>query len=299
VANSPDFEKIKQNLVRKADSGKKRLSHLYDLASREGWHGIGHWFKSQNEIEQLSGAIDELIIASEDEDFTLLQVDSVLNSFKLLDEDKSQAEWYKTAHCLIEEFQQRLVENKLFDLKKLQAVCKELKFISEATEFHERYRLQPIQEKVIAMYKDLEQHINDYKSLEKQRIELKNNQDKIKQAELEKSKAQAEAKKAMLESVKIKEKRLAIIEEKKKKMADKELLEAQQANELKMAEIESKRSEQARQEKLQEAYIDLQLEEKIMQWDAKDVAEILTKKLADSSLDDSKKQSLKLLLDSL
>jgi len=58
VADSFNFNQVKKTLKSSVDSGKRRLSYLYDLISREGWDGVIHWFKSHNQIDQLSAAID-------------------------------------------------------------------------------------------------------------------------------------------------------------------------------------------------------------------------------------------------
>lgn len=299
MSASFDFNDFKKRLSKLVKSSHKKIAYMRALVAKDGAQGLIHWFKSQSQLEQLDEAIADLINDSQADDFTLLRVATTIKSFQLLDEDLGQAEWYETAHNLLQEYDTTLIEKKFCDLKKLQLASKELRFISDADEFHQRYQLQPIQQKVKIMYQDIEKHISEFKALEKEKIALKTEQDKVKTLELEKQKAEAEAKKASMENLKIKEKRLAIIEEKKKRLAEKELAEQKHTHELELAEKNAKQAEIQRQEKLQDAYVELQLEEKLSNWTTQDLAKFMLKKISDSSLDEEKQQSLTILLEEI
>lgn len=287
-----DFEKLKQQTHDFSKAWQKKLVYLSDSVSRSGKEGVSIWLKSHHQIEELTAAIEELVLASEEDDFSLLQVDTTLSSFVIPEEDRDQAEWYKTAHNYLKSFEKKLIESKEFDLKLLEAGLNELKFISQSDDFHRLYRIQPIQEKVTKVYQDLQQAIADYKALEKEKLSLQKENNTLESEKLQAKKAEAEAKKAMMENIKIKEKRIAIIEDKKRKIAEKELLEAQGIQRQKDAEIEAKKAEHQRQEKLQEAYVDLQLEEKISQWGVEELINKVFAKLEDSEINAEQKNKI-------
>ncbi|MGX5172600.1 hypothetical protein ACUR5C_01070 [Aliikangiella sp. IMCC44653] len=284
MSNSFDIDKLKKRTQNFSKTWQKKLSYLSESVSRDGIDGAFHWLKSHNQIEELSQAVDELLIASEESDFRLTQVDTVLSSFNLPEEDAGQAEWYKTADLLVGSFYNSLKNDNIFNKQLLQNALKELKFIKESDEFHKRYNIQSIQQKVAQLYSELNQALSDFKQLEKEKLATAKEQEKLEIAKLEAEKAQAEAKKAMMESVKIKEKRLAIIEEKKRKQAEKELLESQSKVNAEQAELAAKQAETERQAKLQDAYIDLQLEEKIKNWNVQDLVNMLQQKLESEEL---------------
>jgi len=292
LTKSTNIDELKQRTREFSQVWQKKLGYLSEYYARSGLDGAAHWLKSHHQIEDLETALHELVLASDDEEFSLLQVATTLSCFNLPEEDQGQAEWYQVAHNHLTEFEKELVENNQFDLKKLQAAQNELKFISQADEFHQRYSIQPIQQKASIVYQSLEQAIKEHKVIEKEKNQIKKDQDAIKVAEMEALKAQALAKKAMIDSVKVKEKRIAIIEQKKQKIAEIELLQAQEQKEFKDAELKSKQAEIERQYKLQDSYIELQLEEKIAGWDLNDLILSFTKKLQAENIDDEKTKEL-------
>lgn len=296
MASTTYLTKLAQRTKKFASLWQKKLRYLSEAISRSGKKGINHWIKFHPQIEEFEGAIGELIRASEQESFNLLQVDTTLRCFNLPEEDRDQHGWYKTAHHYLFEFEQKLIQENRFDIKALQAALNELKFISQSNEFHIRYNLQSIQEKVIKVYQNLLQMIREHKIQEKEKANAEKESHRLKMAQAEENKAKAEAKKVMLENIKIKEKRIAIIEDRKRKAADKELIEAENIRQQENAEIEAKRAEIERQNKLQEAYIDLQLEEKISHWDISDFAEKLTIKLDQTSLTEQQKHRMQQLI---
>lgn len=285
VSKSFDLDEIKKKTAEFSKTWQKKLNYLSDSVSRSGMEGATHWLKSHHQIDELKAAIKDLLEASQEESFQLLQVETTLKSFVLPEEDLGQAEWYRTASSLISQFEKKLVEEGIFDKKLITSALKELKFISEASDFHHRYELQPIQHKVNQVYQTLQKALTDYKANEKEKLKYQAEQDKLKAKELDTKKSQAEAKKAMMENVKIKEKRLAIIEEKKRRVAEKEMLEAEQKHEMEKTELMAKQAETERQAKLQDAYVDLQLEEKIKGWSVTEILEILNNKLETATLD--------------
>jgi preprotein translocase subunit SecD len=161
------------------------------------------------------------------------------------------------------QFETELTDSKHFNKRTLEAALKELRFIKEANEFHQNYGLEHLQQRVAEMYQSLQKEIVEFKQLEKDKLNAAKEAEKTEQLKLEKEKAEAEAKKAMAQNIAIKEKRLAIAEEKKRKIAEKEAIEAKRIQQEEEAEIQAKQAEIERQKKLQDSYIELQLEEKI------------------------------------
>ena len=297
MTKSIDLDEIKKRAAELSDTWQKKLGHLSSSVSRMGKDGFSHWLKSHNQIDELAEALEELLKASEAEDFQLIQVHTTLSSFVLPEEDLGQAEWYLTAHNCLLSFEKKLIEDKQFDRKLLEGAIKELKFISQADEFHQCYHLQSIQQMVTTLYQSLQSEILEFKNLEKEKLAAQKEEEKLELARLAAKKEEAAAKKVMMENVKIKEKRIAIMEEKKRKVAEKELLEAKQKQEMQQAEVDAKKAEQDRQAKLQDAYLDLQIEEKIGQWDLSDLIDKLRKRLEVENLDDAQKQALTAFID--
>ena len=73
-------------------------------------------------------------------------------SFKLTEDNAGQAQWYQTAHQQILNCQKTLDEASILKVEMLKPALTELKFISEADEFHQYFHLQPLQRRVRTMY---------------------------------------------------------------------------------------------------------------------------------------------------
>ena len=143
--NSAESGQFKKRLAEFIDNWQKKFAYLSDCLSRSGMEGVSHWLKSHHQIDALEDAVNELNNVSKSEDFQLLQVETTLSCFLLPEEDLGQADWYKVAHQYLLEFETELKENNRFDIKKIQSALKELRFISQADEFHQRYGIQSIQ----------------------------------------------------------------------------------------------------------------------------------------------------------
>ena len=160
----------------------------------------------------------------------------------------------------------------------------ELKFIGQSTEFHQTYQLEAIQQRVNNMYQELQQKIVEQQSIEREKVEAEKHQHVAELARLETEKTAAIAKTKMMESVKIKEKRLAIIEDKKRILAEKEALalKIQEQNEL--AEIQAKQADRDRQSKLQESYQELELKEKMKELPLEEIIELVNSQIANKTI---------------
>jgi hypothetical protein len=299
LAKSQNEDDSKQDIAKFISIWKRKLSDLLDATSRDGLNGASHWFKSHHQTEDLSAALEDLLVASEQDDFQLLQVETTLASFVIPEDDLGQAEWYKTAHNYLIAFEEKLVKKNVFDIKLLQAAQSELKYISQSNEFHQRYRLKSIQEKVTQMYQTLQQSLIDYKTIEQQKNQTLQDESNQKLTQIEAEKAQAVAKKAMIDNIKMKEKRIAIMEEKKRLQAEKELVSAQEVQQREEFELQSKQAELERQAKLQESYLDLQLEEKISNWNIEDYISKMRSKISHEELTPTQQESIAEFIDFL
>jgi len=299
LAKSVDINDLKQNTAKFVKTWKKKLGDLSDAVSRDGVDGASHWLKSHHQAEDLNAAIDDLLLASTKDEFQLLQVETTLSSFLIPEEDLGQAEWYKTAHNYLVSFEEKLKEKNQFDIKLLQSAHKELKFISQSSDFHNRYRLEPIQEKVTKMYQSLQQSIIDFKTITQQKNQSLQDESNQKLAQIESDKAQAIAKKAMIDNIKIKEKRIAILEEKKRLIAEKEAAEAQSIQQQQEFELQSKQAEIERQAKLQDSYLDLQLEEKISSWEIEEFISKMTSRIKQADLTPEQQENISEFVDFL
>jgi len=83
----------------------------------------------------------------------------------------------------------------------------------------------------------------------------------------------------MMESMKVKEKRLAIIEEKKRQVAERETAEIKMMEQNGLAEIQAKQAESERQAELQRSYADLEVKEKIKELPLEELVEIVNQKI--------------------
>jgi hypothetical protein len=299
LPESNDTEDFKQRTKAFIELSRKKLTQVYAAYNESGMEGVKHWAKTQHQIDDFKAALDELIIDSESDDFLLLQVDTTFSSFIVSEEDKGQAEWYKAAHQYITLFEDKLNQENHFDIKTLKLAVKELNFISQANHFHQKYGLEAIQKKVTKMYQSLQQSIKEFQANEKERLAHASEQEKTKAAELAAEKAKADAKTAMLESVKVKEKRLAISEEKKKRLAEKELLIEQDKQRELEVERQAKLAEQERQAKLQDSYLELQVEEKLSHLSLSELIQKMTDKLDNEILNEEQTQRLIVFIDYL
>ncbi len=267
MSQSIDLDKLKQRTEAVSKSWKKKITHLSNAVSRNGIDGVQYWLKSQHQVEELEDALSDLKQAALQADFSFLQVHTTLSSFILPKEDTDHAEWYLTANNLIESFYKKLTSENSVDLILLKRIVKELQFISKADDFHLRYQLTELQQEVTNLYQQLQDTLSELKKIEKDKLQISIEKEKTKQAELETKKADTLAKKAMLESMKMKEKRIAIMEEKRRQVANKEASIERQKVLDKEEDARAKQEEINRQAKLQESYLELQLEEKIASWD--------------------------------
>lgn len=288
-----DKEKIQQLVSQlKAQAIKTRISltikfrDLKELWERFGFEGATHWLKSQHQVEERLKAIEKLVESSDSPNFTMLQVEKTLNSFLLPKEDSAQAEWYRVAHKYLAEFETALINKSKFDLIKLQAAQKEMRFITQtqSDKFHVYYRIEKIQQKVNEMYQTLQQAIIDYKTLERDKLKTQQELEATAASRSENEMASAEARKAELELEKIKEKRMAIMEEKKRQLAERARIEAENLQQKLAIEKNQLEDKSKRESELQNAYQELQFDEQFSNMPVDEIIKKLSKKLNSTQL---------------
>jgi len=284
VSKSVDFEKIKQQTAVFIGVVKRKFVYLIDCINRFGFNGVVWWFKTHAQIDELKIALDDLRAELENEDVSLLIVERILGDFKLPEEDLGHVFWYTDAHKKLDAFETKLTDKKIFDIKLLQKAMNELKFIGQANQFHQNYQLEAIQQRIKDMYQVLQKKIVEQQALEKQKLEADKKQQVADLAKSESDKVAAIAKAKTIEAVKIKEKRLAIIEEKKRQELENQAQELKMKEQNEQAEIRAKEAEAERQSKLQESYRELEIQEKIKELPLEELLDIVNQKVENKTI---------------
>ena len=258
-----DVDQIKSKISDLGKLSQRKSAYLIECVNRFGFSGFLWWLKTHGQNDELKESIDDLLISFEDPTTPLNLVQQVLDNFKLPEEDLGHIMWYSDAHNKLMSFQDTLLKKEKFEINLLQSAMNELKYIGAANEFHQYYGLESLQKKVKNMYQDLQESINKHEALNYQKIEADKKQAEIDIKESETNKIEAKAKIKTMEAVKMKEKRIAIMENKKRKLAEIELKELEIKKQNEKAEHDAKEAEAKRQASLQESYRELEIEEKI------------------------------------
>jgi hypothetical protein len=275
VSKSIDPEKLKQQISVFIDVVKSKFVYLMDCIDRFGAAGVSWWFKTHQQHDEFKIALQDLRVTLAGDEASLLLVEQAFSDFIIPEEDLGHVYWYTDAHNKLEVFEKTLTEKKQFNIKQLQLAMNELKFIGQSDEFHTTYQLEDIQQRIKDMYQELQQKIVEQQSLERQKIETDKQQQVTNLAKADADKMAAVAKAKMMEAVKIKEKRLAIIEEKKRQSTEKEITELRIKEQSGQAEITAKQAEVERQQKLQESYRELELKEKLKELPLEELIEMV------------------------
>lgn len=269
-----NIEKLKHQATIAYQDIRRRLAYLTDCINRFGFSGIAWWAKTQNQKDKFDAAITLFKAEFEQGKVNLLGMEQLFGQYIVPEEDLGHVFWYTDAHNKLKKFEEDFDKSGEFSIKLLKLAMNELKFISQSNEFHQIYGLEAIQQEVKNMYDELQQKIVEQQSIEREKtlVEKQNAVNEL--ARLEAEKAASEAKAKMMESVKIKEKRLAIIEEKKRQLVEKESAELKMQEQRELAEINAKEAEQQRQAKLQESYRELEIKEKMKELPLEEIVEM-------------------------
>jgi len=263
VSKKFDIDQVKTDLSNLGKLSQRKFAYLVECINRFGANGAFWWLKTHSQNDDLTESIQDLLTSYEDPSTPLNLVQQVLDNYKLPEEDLGYVLWYSDAHNKLLNFQAVLEKKGKFDISLLQSAMNELKYIGQAHEFHQYYGLETLQKKVKDMYQELQESINKNQALSYEKIESEKRQTELtlKQGELDKLKVKAKIK--TMEAVKIKEKRMAIMENKKRKMAEIELVELEIKKQNEKSEFDAKEAEAKRQASLQESYRELEITEKI------------------------------------
>lgn len=285
MSESFDLNQLKQSTSEFIQVWRDKFVYLSECVQRLGLDGIKLWLKSHYQMDDLKSALDDLLIASHQDDFRLSLVEATFSSFNIPSEDIGQAEWFRTADQLLVNFEQKLINQKKFDVALLTSALKELKFIIEADEFHQRYQLEPLQQQVREVYQNLSNAITEYKNLEKEKMRLQVEQEKLKVVQLKNEKEFGGKNNEALEKIKQKEKEFAMLEKKLRHELEKEKQQMQMRMEQEIAAINGKQASIKRQYDLQDAYSELQIEEKIKNMPLSETIKFIKNKIDTSKLD--------------
>ncbi|MBV1908747.1 MAG: hypothetical protein KUG78_05460 [Kangiellaceae bacterium] len=274
MSNKFDFDKIKKQLAITYSDARRKFVYLMDCINRFGFSGIAWWLKTHKQKDSFELALEILRSELEKQTVSLDVVEKTFADFIVPEDDMGHVYWYTDAHKKLCKFESALDKSKGFSVKLLQDAMNELKFIGQSKEFHQLYQLEAIQQRVNDMYHELQQKIIDQQSIERDKIEADKQRHVSEIARQEAEKAASIAKAKMMESVKVKEKRLAIIEEKKRQQAEKEAAELKITEQRELAETSAKEAERERQAKLQESYRELELKEKMKELPLEEIIEM-------------------------
>jgi len=137
---------------------------------------------------------------------------------------------------------------------------------------------------VSVMYQELQQVLAEQQLIEKQKNELEKQKQKSQLARAEADKKESEAKLKMMDGIKIKEKRLAIIEDKKRKLAEREVSELKIKEQKSLAEIAIKEAEAKRKDELQQSYHELELKESAKELPLEVLVEVVKRKIENKKI---------------
>ena len=204
-------------------------SYWFQEVKKNPSGGTLWWFKNRHQYQQLNTELTELRrnIDSENFDFTLVY--KIFNEFNFREEIKVQAEWYLLAHQKLVKLHQDLFKQDILTANIFRPVMMELKYIVEADEFHKEWSLQKLQQKVVIMYQQLMDQIEQLKKI------------KLETISLQKKKLVVEEKKIELEAIKTKKQSIALQKEKVELMKVKVIEEKLLKESKKLEHIESQK----------------------------------------------------------
>lgn len=154
-----------------ADKMTKRLKQLLRILSQKSQHlifelsndpkgGFFWWIQTHGQQLALQRVLEEIRQESRKPNFQLNLVTQKLSNFKLKQDDAGQAQWYEDAHNQLINCQQQLDQASDLTLKMVQPALTELRFISEADQFHQYFQLETLQRRVREMYEAITERLD-------------------------------------------------------------------------------------------------------------------------------------------
>ncbi|NVJ51323.1 MAG: hypothetical protein HWE11_13115, partial [Gammaproteobacteria bacterium] len=288
-------DKLKAFII-KVDNSVRYFIECY----REDKKGaLAWWWKTNAQNEALKDAIKELSNKVNQDNFTLDKIWTTLSDFTLRPEDISKLKWFEDAHDKIISVTTQFKTGKTPDRVTLQKLQNQLRFIANSEDFCQKFGLEKARKEVFRMYKDLTNVLNDLKKVEREKLAMKENEQKLEAKRLAKEKAEAELKKEKAALIKEKETRLKAVEEKKKAIAFKQAQEAERVKEERLSELRAQEAEKQRQLQLQSSFVDMQVQDRLKLLSVKELAVMLNSRVLQSDLSDDDKSTLNDLKDKL
>ena len=261
IPENPPINKVKASISRFWSVFLQKTKHLLQELSDDPTGGFFWWLKTHKQKLALDEALEKLKQDARKPGFQLDRVTEVMLKFKLKKDDAGQAQWYQDAHNQLIKCQLRLAETTILTTEIIKPALTELRFISEADQFHQQFQLQPLQRSVREMYEAIIERIdtlikdNKNKKLEhKTELDVREQEAKAQQAaeltrqhEVLMQKEAAELKKVEAERALLDQQRDAEEESFKRDVAERQL--------------RLQETQQKHQMELQNSFSNLQLED--------------------------------------
>jgi hypothetical protein len=248
----------KPDLKQRVSEWRDHLGHLRDLVKDDPGKAWSTWKNSFKEQDSLKTTIAELSVRAASEDFSWEEITTTLSRFHLKEDDIGQAEWYQNAHRQYHEALARLDKEQRFRPAFVESLMKELRFLAEAGEFHQKFGLTALQARIKTMYHALVQRIDDYNAIAKQELALKKEQQEVDKLKAQEAVAAAENEKLAQQNRLVQEQRMKVVEEKKRLEAKRAADEAEQLRLEKQREFDAEDAHRRRQQELQDSFKNLQ-----------------------------------------
>ncbi len=138
----------------------QKSQHLLQELSDDPKGGFVWWLKTHGQKLAFDKALEDLLQEARKPDFQLNRVYQVFSKFKLKKDDAGQAQWYQDAHDQLINCQQILDNASILKSNMIKPALTELRFISEADQFHQQFQLQPLQRRVREMYESITERLD-------------------------------------------------------------------------------------------------------------------------------------------
>lgn len=169
ITKNTFIDKIKPLLKKLSRTTSQKFQHLVFELSNDPKGGFFWWLQTHGQQLALQKALEEIRQESRNPDFQLNQVTLKLSNFKLKKDDAGQAQWYEDAHNQLTHCQQQLDQASNLKLKMVKPALTELRFISEADQFHQYFQLEALQRRVREMYESITERLDILLQANKQR----------------------------------------------------------------------------------------------------------------------------------
>ncbi len=150
--NSNAFQKAVKQL--KNVLGQKSNHLLFELKN-DPKGGFFWWLQTHSQKLELDIALEKLRQDARKPGFKLDSVTKTLAQFKVRKDDLGHAQWYQDAHDQLENCLKALASVSILKPKMIKPAMTDLRYISEADDFHQYFQLQPLQRRVQDMYEAL------------------------------------------------------------------------------------------------------------------------------------------------